>query len=238
MQLQVLGSSSSGNCYLLHNEKECLIIEAGINVLDVKKALDFEIGTIVGCIVSHKHGDHAGKVMQFAQNGINVYAHESVIEGKKHFNLSEIKAGKTYMFGGFRVMPFELKHDVPCLGFYISHEETGIFCFLTDTDEVGYEFKGLNNVMVECNYDSELIDNNNTNYLLRDRVINNHLSINKCMQFLSMNDLSNVNNIVLLHASDFNSDTASFKSKVEQEYLKTVHIASKGLKIDFNSKPF
>lgn len=27
MRLKVLGSSSSGNCYLLENDKECLVIE-------------------------------------------------------------------------------------------------------------------------------------------------------------------------------------------------------------------
>ena len=39
MELRVLGSSSSGNCYILDNGNEALIIEAGIRFIDVKKAL-------------------------------------------------------------------------------------------------------------------------------------------------------------------------------------------------------
>ena len=43
MELKVLGSSSSGNCYILDNGSEALIIEAGIRFMEVKKALDFNI---------------------------------------------------------------------------------------------------------------------------------------------------------------------------------------------------
>jgi len=65
MKLTVLGSSSLGNCYLLHNERECLIIEAGIKFLEVKKALNFKISQIVGLLVSHEHGDHAAFLHEF-----------------------------------------------------------------------------------------------------------------------------------------------------------------------------
>ena len=41
MVLKVLGSGSSGNCYILESDTEALIIEAGVPFLDVKKALDF-----------------------------------------------------------------------------------------------------------------------------------------------------------------------------------------------------
>ncbi|MEB3374489.1 hypothetical protein SFC43_18645 [Bacteroides sp. CR5/BHMF/2] len=48
MKLIVLGSSSSGNCYILDNGTESLIIEAGIRFQEVKKALDFNLRKVVG----------------------------------------------------------------------------------------------------------------------------------------------------------------------------------------------
>lgn len=39
MRLKVLGSGSSGNCYILENENEALIIEAGLPFMEVKKAV-------------------------------------------------------------------------------------------------------------------------------------------------------------------------------------------------------
>ena len=60
MFLKCLGSSSAGNCYLLENETECLMIECGIMIKEVKKAMNFNMQKIVGCVVTHRHNDHIG----------------------------------------------------------------------------------------------------------------------------------------------------------------------------------
>ena len=60
MKLKVLGSNSLGNCYILENKDEALIIEAGIKFAKVKESLNYNISKIVGCLVSHEHNDHAG----------------------------------------------------------------------------------------------------------------------------------------------------------------------------------
>ena len=62
MELKILGSSSKGNCYLLDNGKEALMIECGIAFKNVQKAVDFDITRIKACIISHEHGDHAKHV--------------------------------------------------------------------------------------------------------------------------------------------------------------------------------
>jgi phosphoribosyl 1,2-cyclic phosphodiesterase len=55
MRLIVIGSGSSGNTYILKGETSALIIEAGVNPLEVKKAMDFDISKIVGVCISHEH---------------------------------------------------------------------------------------------------------------------------------------------------------------------------------------
>jgi phosphoribosyl 1,2-cyclic phosphodiesterase len=239
MELLTIGSSSSGNSYLIYNESECLILEAGINLSEIKKALDFDLSTVIGCISSHSHGDHSKFIDQYAKAGIEIYAHESVFSGRKpHHNYKEIKENKVFKLGDFSIKPFELTHDVPCFGFYINHPDTGNFCFITDTSEIPYRFAGLNHILVESNYDTEIIDTNDTNYILRDRIVNSHLSFDLCKDFISRQDLSNVQNIVLLHASDTNSDIMRFRNEVSYEFVKDVYVAKKGLKIDFNINPF
>lgn len=68
MKFRCLGSGSSGNCYILENDSEALIIEAGIPFMTVKKALDFNISKIVGVVVSHSHGDHAKYAGEYERN--------------------------------------------------------------------------------------------------------------------------------------------------------------------------
>ena len=57
MMLKCLGSSSAGNTYILENQNEALILEAGIKPVYVKKALDYNVSKIVGVTVSHMHFD-------------------------------------------------------------------------------------------------------------------------------------------------------------------------------------
>ena len=44
MKLQVLGSSSSGNCYLIEiNRNEKIVLDAGINFKRVQQELNFDL---------------------------------------------------------------------------------------------------------------------------------------------------------------------------------------------------
>lgn len=238
MKLTVLGSSSKGNGYLVHNRVSCLIIEAGVPLREVKKALDFDTSIVKGCIISHSHQDHCKYVDEYIKAGIPIFAHDSIFNNKENHNIYRIKAEENFKIGMFRIKAFELRHDVYNLGFLIDHVSTGKFVFITDTASIPYNFKGLNNVLVECNFDTEIIDNNETPYHLRDRVAYNHLSLNACNEFLITTDLSQANNIVLLHPSDSNSNIREFVSVLKASTGKDVYVAEKGLEIDFNYLPF
>ncbi len=65
------------------------------------------------------------------------------------------------------------------------------------------------------------------------------MSVETAIKTLKANDLTKVNNIVLIHLSDRNSDSRLFKQIIEEHTLKTVTIATKGLIIEnFNDTPF
>ena len=55
MKLNCISTGSSGNCYLLENNQEVLILDCGVASMDIKKALDFDLGGIVGVVVTHSH---------------------------------------------------------------------------------------------------------------------------------------------------------------------------------------
>ena len=74
MVLKVIGSSSKGNCYILESDTEALIIEAGCKLLEVKKAIQWQLSKVVGCIISHEHNDHAGYAKEYAKAGIKLLA--------------------------------------------------------------------------------------------------------------------------------------------------------------------
>lgn len=245
MTLQILGTGSSGNCYLFKPKQgKSLIIDCGVNFKIVKQSINFDIGSICGVLQTHSHGDHSKFTNDFLNAGINVYmssenqkeiAIESnrikIIESKKHFQL-----------GDFKVMPFDLKHDVACFGYIIEHSESGKFCMITDTYYCAYTFKGLNNIIIEANYSKEIIDRkfgaDSGKEFLKNRILKSHFSLANCKDMLSANDLSKVNNIVLIHLSDSNSDEIQFKKEVAELTGKNVTVANNGMKINFGKTPF
>lgn len=249
MKLHVLGSSSSGNCYLFQSEKtgEVLAVEAGVKFNKVKKVLDFNLNSIVGCIVSHEHGDHAKCVGDFINACIPCY----MSQGTKHalgFSSSYWAKGllpfEQVVINGFRVIPFPVQHDAAePYGYLIRHEECGTVLFATDTYFLKYKFPGLNNVMLECNYSKEILDANFTAGRIDkkryERIIKSHMSYDNCLLTLQANDLSQVCNILLLHLSDNNSNATEFIHGIERLYPEIeITAATNGLSLTFNKNPY
>lgn len=244
MQLYILNSNSDGNCYLFtDNENNTLIVECGVKFEKIKQAMNFDFSKVVGCLVTHEHGDHCRGVKDAVKFGLNIYATPGTIKGLKFesYRLHSINKNTKFSVGPFDVIAFDVHHDTlePC-GFLIRHEEMGTTLFLTDTIYCDYKFPGLTNILIEANYSQDIIDEKlRENRFLRNRVIQSHMSVETAIKTLKANDLSKVNNIVLIHLSDRNSDAKVFKQRIEDATLKTVTIATSGLTIqNFNTTPF
>lgn len=242
MELKILGSSSKGNGYVLEAKNEALIIEAGCKLLEAKKAVGFDISKVVGCIVTHQHNDHAGYVQEYAKAGVVVLALNSVIESKKLTrNYKAIEIGKGYMFGNFKVLPFSVMHDVPCVGYLIEHPECGKVLFVTDTYAMQYRFTGVNHWLIEANYaDDILIENileGRIPQAMRRRLLTSHMELNNTKEVLVSSDLSKTRNIVLIHLSDGNSDERRFIAECKAATGKCVTAANTGMVLNFDIIP-
>ena len=244
MKLICLGSSSKGNCYILESEKEALIIECGIPLREVKKTLNFNVGKIVAAIISHEHGDHAAYINDFTKATIDVYCSRgTAMNFNVHHRLHRINAGSLIHIGEFKVLPFDVRHDAAePLGFLINHPESGNVLFLTDSFYSEFTFKDLNNIILEVNYDKDILEENiisgRLNKKIKNRIITSHMSLDTAKELLAANDLSKVNNIILIHLSDGNSHAVNFKKDIESATGKTITVADSGTEILLNKTPF
>lgn len=242
MKLTVLGSGSKGNCYLLHNDDECLILEAGVPFSEVLRVLKGNIKKVVACLISHEHGDHIKYAGDMLAHGINTYMTPGTWHAKRWMRYYPLmlEKGIEMKKGNFTILPFTTVHDAaePC-GFLIHHRDMGTVLFATDTAYIPNTFEGLTNIIIECNYDESLLaSRDDIPDSLKDRIRQSHQSIDTCIEALKANDLSMVNNIVLIHISDGDGDKERFRCEVQQHTGKQVHIATPDLDIDFNKTPF
>jgi phosphoribosyl 1,2-cyclic phosphodiesterase len=250
MELRCLGSSSTGNCYLLENETECLVLEAGLPFREVKKVLGFNISKIAGLLVTHEHGDHFGHVREYLKAGIPVRASAGTwrsLDCEIEISTKTVKPGYWYKLGGFIVTPFPVVHDAAePLGFIVRHHDIGNLLFASDTEYIKHNFKGLklNHIMVECNYSQKIIDgrvhSGDTNKGLRDRVLQSHMELETCKAFIEANKTIFLDTVALLHLSDGNSNEIQFTKEIQEVAGPSVHIyaANKGTTVNLDIIPF
>lgn len=247
MKLIIINSNSQGNAYVLEADNgEMLLIECGVRFDHIKQSVGFRLNKVAGALCSHEHGDHSKSINEVLSAGINVWASMGTHQAcgtDKHHRARKTANGHKFEVGAFKVLSFNIQHDcAEPLGFLINHPECGNVLFLTDSYYCEYTFRGLNNVIIEANYCQTILDDRlarGTNpKFLRDRVLQSHMSLATCKKTLQANDISQVNNIVLIHLSDGNSDAKRFQREVQEATGKVVHVAHKNQIIPFNKNPF
>lgn len=247
MRLKVLGSSSSGNCYLIEtSNKDKLILDAGVNFKDVQKELKFNFTGVNGVLVTHEHMDHLKYAPEFALAGINIYASAGTFQklNLKGHRFKIIKALEQFEIGNFTILPFDTQHDAAePLGFLIQYRPTGEkLLYATDTYYIKYKFNKLNYLLIECNYNSNVAKENSKNGVINktrySRLLESHFSLDNVVKFLKSNDLKYAKNIILCHLSDTNSNQEVMQSTIFEETGIETTVARPGLDIELKLYPF
>lgn len=234
MSIKVLASGSSGNCYLLETEKETLIIECGIRYRDILKGLNFDLNKVVGCLISHEHGDHSKAINEIMNAGIDVYMSVGTKEGidfksSATHRINIVKHGKRYKIGGFDVVPFNVEHDVSePLGFLLQHKELGRILFATDTYYLRNTFINVDHILIECNYSEDILEEIPP---YRARVLKSHMSLETLKETLKTWDLSRIKDITLIHISEGNGEPKRFRKEIEELTGIKTYVAIPGLEI-------
>jgi phosphoribosyl 1,2-cyclic phosphodiesterase len=247
MKFHIIGTGSNGNSYIMQCEenKEVLLLECGMKLIEVKKALDFDISNIKGCLLTHCHGDHSKFIKEYLSAGINIYSSKETFEALGLLNhhrciIVEEKKVCNIPNSTFKFIPYNIQHDCP-QGFcyFINQSECGNTLFLTDSFYIPYKFANLNNIIVEANYcENILAEREKIHPYLRDRIITSHMSLQTCEQMLQANDLRMVQNVVLIHLSDSNSNEVLFRNRISEITNKNVVVASNKMCFDLNKTPF
>lgn len=223
--IEVVGTGSKGNCYLLRVNDQILVIEAGVNFTKVKKALNFDLSDVVGVLVSHEHGDHSCSVKDFIKFGKNIFSTKGTAD-KIMFasRLGYLEYLEPLYLGLFKIIPFETFHDAkePC-GFLIEFEGKRL-AFITDTCDLQTRLNNIDYWIIEANYSNDKLQKSSLDPRLKRRIQNTHMSIDRCKTIL---DAHNANFALLIHASDNHADKEEFLTKIPY-----AAIAENGLIID------
>ena len=85
MKVCSLASSSKGNCTIVYNDNQVLLIDMGITLKELEEKLNklkLSCNDIVGAIVSHEHSDHVkGLGSLYKKYNIPVFCHINSLKG-------------------------------------------------------------------------------------------------------------------------------------------------------------
>lgn len=156
--------------------------------------------------------------------GVDIYASEGTLEEvglSGNHRANAVCHGVKYSVGeNWSVMPFDLVHDcAEPMGFVVSDSDDRLV-FITDTGYCRYRIDGMTMLMIESNFSEEILANNvaagRVDRSRARRVHENHMSIERVLDFLVANDTSRLREVRLLHLSSENSDEVMFRRLVQK----------------------
>lgn len=230
MDIQVFGSSSKGNCYHVSGSSP-LLLDAGIPFKEIQRKLNFQISSIAGALITHQHMDHCKAVKELIKAGINCYmnqATKTALEVSGH-RVKVIVPMEQIKINEWVILPFSLEHDVDNLGYLLANNAGQKILYITDSYFCRYKFNGLTHIMIEVNYDQATLDRNVEGSfvpeVMKNRLMRSHFSLENVVEFLKSNDMSKVEQIMVLHLSNGNANEKLIKETIQQVTGKHVVIA-------------
>lgn len=233
--LKVIGSGSSGNCYVIECERQSLVLDLGLPWGEILAGVNYDIGNIVGCLVTHAHKDHSLSIRNALKYQLPVYTTPSAAESIGGVALN---SRVTYKIGDFKVTPAKVPHgDAECYSYVIAHEEIGSLLFCTDLTDFPYVVP-VNHILIEANYSAETLADNFCDNAIGRSHPENHLSIDACCGILERLKWPELQTVALIHLSRTNSDEKDFCDKVKDVIGWQPLVAKKGMQIDINREEF
>lgn len=248
MKLTVVGTGSSGNCYILENKHGAILLDAGLPISKIRRAVR-DWSKVGACFVTHEHGDHAQAVPALCRRGIVCYMSPGtraiLLNGEKPDyagNIECVRASDLVITDtGFHVMPFAVKHDASDpLGYMIKdHETNKILVFATDTAGFYNRFANVSYWLIESNFCMDILERQYRDGTITAqmwlRIVMSHMDMRALADFLPTNDLTKTELIVLCHLSATRSDEARMIDTIQTATGCRTIAAANGLSIDLET---
>lgn len=217
-------SGSCGNCYFLGTDDKGLLIDAGISLRRLKQGLEsagLTFGSFENILVTHDHFDHIRHLGSYCRKlKKNVYSTSAIHTAIARYTWSaeEISPYRKMIdetswneIDGFMVKSFVVPHDAVQTVGYAIHFPEHKFVIMTDigrmTDEAVSYAREADTVVIESNYDMDMLMSGSYTYELKMRIVQGcgHLSNGECADAIRHFMHPDLRHIFLCHLSENNN---------------------------------
>ena len=239
-----LGSGSSGNAILVQTAKATLLVDCGVGVRRLQRALTtlgLTIGDIDAILISHEHSDHVHELPSFIRRSTPVLSTRgSARAAKVPTQLwEETRGERPVQLADVEIVAIPVCHDAaePC-GFLI-RSRAGSVTVLTDLgcpapaalDAIAESRL----VVLEANHDEAMLRRGPYPERLRRRILSDsgHLSNSDCAELLAraVRGSAHPPTVWLAHLSETNNRPQLAKQTVQRRLSRA------GLQLDLHALP-
>jgi len=217
-----LGSGSKGNATLIEagisSKDTRLLLDCGYSVVQVEKRLA-RLGRtpqdLTAIVVTHEHSDHIGGVARLSRKyKLPVWLTVGTWNACRDIDFAEtrfIDSHADFEIQDVNLHPFPVPHDArePCQFVFSDGATrlaiaTDLGCF---TPHVLSHLSKVDGLLLECNYDHQMLMSGEYPQMLKNRVSGNkgHLDNKQATQLLKKMDLSRLKHIIGMHVSEKNN---------------------------------
>jgi phosphoribosyl 1,2-cyclic phosphodiesterase len=217
-----LASGSSGNCLVAEADRTVVLIDCGLSLTETERRLarlGLEPAQVSAILVTHEHSDHAAGSFEFAAaHRVTVYLTHGTLaalkaEGKALDGVccSMVNGRQSYFIDGMQLTPFTVPHDAREPVQYVLSDGAARLGVITDigisTPHVEKMLSGLDALVLECNYDHDLLWNGGYPRWLKERIAGpfGHLDNRESERLLSAVDRSKLKHVIGAHLSQQNN---------------------------------
>lgn len=215
-----LNSGSNGNCYYIGNEREAVLVDAGISCRETERRmlrLGLSMQKVKAIFVSHEHSDHINGVPVLAKKyRLPVYiTPPTKFHGRLVLDdqlVIPFIAAQAIAIGDLQITPFVKHHDASDPHSFIitgNGVTVGVFTDLgIACEQLVLYFKQCHAAFLEANYDDDMLDKGGYPYHLKRRIRGGkgHLSNKQALELFITHKPAHMSHLLLSHLSKNNND--------------------------------
>lgn len=204
MEVLVLQSGSTGNCFFVRSGHTSLLIDAGISGRQAQQRLaaaGYDPGDCAAVLLTHDHHDHSRSIGVFARKfHLPVYTTRGTwrrierSQGDRGIDeLCHFAAGQSWKIGDLTIESYATPHDGVDGVVFVIDDGSRRLGILTDLGHVFEELpkiiEGIDAAVLESNYDPAMLESGPYSISLKRRIRGSggHISNDEAAQLLDRN---------------------------------------------------